>query len=149
MKVIQLTDYYPAIGENYLNDEDEVQINKFNGRIRKVVRKKGKVLKPIGIVGNCITKSIQSGEANIITAEVLSGYSTRRFLKEKMHYSESEASRMTLDRKSYCGFTLMNRTQTDVLGVLFFDSSNKKVFSDNFIEKVEMYLPRVGEILVS
>ncbi|MBU0577232.1 hypothetical protein KJ742_03660 [Patescibacteria group bacterium] len=151
MKVIQLTDYFPILQKNY--DEKhftkKYRMNKYNGRIRRVLRKHKKNLEPIGIVGSCIVNSMQSREAIIMTAEVTSGFSTKRYLKEKMNYSESEANRMTQDRKSYCGLTLMNRTKTDVLGVLFFDSSKKNIFSNQFLNRVEKYLPRIAEILVS
>ena len=149
MRILQLTDYVPSYSNR--DDEtsyDEIRKNKSKGRIRKVVRKQKNVLKPIGIIGKCITESISSREGKIVTAEIPVGNSTISFLKTKMNYSESEAKRITGDRKSYCGFTLMNDAQTDILGVLYLDSNSNNVFSESVIQRVEKYLPRIARILV-
>jgi hypothetical protein len=130
MRLKQVIDYYPGLSG--LHDGFLHRIHSTSGRKRRVCRSASLVsndIEPIGIVGECATQSMSNGGASIIVATIGDDETFVKYMQEKWHFLPLEAKKLTRDRKSYLGITLMDRYGTDILGVLFFDSPCKNAFA--------------------
>jgi hypothetical protein len=153
MRLLQVVDYYPRI-HNSPDTNNNIRINHSRGRIRRVLRKASE-LDPkatgwvyFGLIGKCAYESVNRCEMSTHSISIdHTDEIVNVFLKE-WHYNKAEARRATKDRKSYLVISLMNKDETDLLGILYLDAGKSGVFSENMKKKITESLPRIADALL-
>lgn len=95
-----------------------------------------------GIVGTCA----RLGEAVIDVLDTDQQQDVESYLVRNWGFTRSEARRLSKDRKAYLALPI--KVDGEVIGVLYFDSSDPHAFSqEETVQRIEKVLPFIGAVL--
>lgn len=96
-----------------------------------------------GIVGKCYRSQKTCFE--YISDENAARF--REYMVDNWSFTEEEAARLVQDRRAYMCLPITNRKGNSVLGVIYFDSNSKDLFTPEVADKAEKLMPIFGELL--
>jgi len=145
IKLVQVTDYVPRVSGIQRG------IFRRNGRAWRVFTvarmAPGGEIRTIGILGLCAFRSLQEMHPEICREEVPADVDFEVYMTSNWHFTRRQAKRLTHDRRSYMCISLMDRGNTDLLGVLYCDSRQIGVFTSELAKRAEEHLPRFARLL--
>ncbi|MBI5945350.1 MAG: hypothetical protein HY864_13355 [Chloroflexi bacterium] len=152
IRLLQVIHYFPKTSTLFKSNGNNEGIRKNGKRYRtfKVSKKdKSGTLKPVGIIGLTALKCV-SGDEPTVERETLSNHKDfKNYMINNWNFSEFQAEHLTSDRKSYLCLPIVNKEKSELLGIVYFDSTHPTVFNDDFVKKTEKYLPRFASIITA
>lgn len=152
VRLKQIVNYVPKVSR-LTYTSNKYRKNKCSGRIRRIARLDKVSIsednyQSIGLVGKCYVDSKREQEAKMQIEQIGDGENFVDYMVENWNFLPFEATRLTQDRRSYLSVALMNSSKSDILGILFFDSSSQYTFNKHIGNKIQKYLPRIAKLLV-
>ena len=86
----------------------------------------------------------------LLSTDLLTSYEPVSVLQNRYNLSAEDIRAIPSDRKGFLSAILTNSSKSDLLGVLYFDSSNSEVFQNKeILLKLQSHLPLLANQLVS
>jgi hypothetical protein len=149
IRLLQAVDYFPKTS-TMNNGMNRIRRNGKRYRTFKVSKAdKDGTIKPVGIIGRTALQSVSGDEPTVERERMLPQVQFVEHMVNNWNFSTFQAQRLTSDRRSYLCLPMTNREKSELLGILYFDSCNPDVFSDEFVTKIEKYLPRFASIITT
>lgn len=141
-RIVQWADYYPQRSPYKKDGRTYRRVNPKAGRIFRLYRGKRNQLF-VGILGETVSQGMEKGEYTVVKNNLPENCELWEYLSTEFNFRRWHAKKVTADRKSFFCIALIEKETKKPLGVVYFDSRNVSIFTDNIVDKVFEYLPRL------
>jgi hypothetical protein len=146
----QWTDYVPAERPQGAGAVGVYRDNAKAGRRRPIFRRVPGGVETIGLMGHCAYECIKNRRPAAKMDYVPDGMDLVTYLVDVWHFDRHYAERLTPDRRSFLCLPLMDAGYTELLGIVFCDSSSpsRDVLSARVAADAEKFFPDIARAIL-